>query len=228
MAQRTTSQQLAELGSLIADSTRAEVLCALMDGRAHTGAELARHAGVAPSTMSEHLSRLLDGGIVAVEAQGRHRYWRLASDDLALLLETLGATSISLDAPTAPAALRYARTCYDHLAGELAVELHDALLAQGHLVADDRGLDLTTSGYELLERLGADVATIRESRRLRARPCLDWTQRRHHLAGTAGAALLTAFLDQGWIRRGSQPRSIEVSRSGAKAFATLFDIGTVG
>jgi DNA-binding transcriptional ArsR family regulator len=218
--------QLAHIGALFADPTRAEILTALMDGRAHTGSELARHVGVAPSTTSEHLSRLLDAGMVTVEAQGRHRYYRLASPDVAELLETLGATQAinPPPPPKTPAGLAYARTCYDHLAGELAVAIYNQFHALGHLVEIDHHLQLTDSGIQLLEEIGVDVAAIRASTRPKARACLDWTQRRHHLAGAAGAHLLNTMLTNRWLTRGPRPRSIRVTQTGRQELTKRFQL----
>ena len=206
----TTSAGLARLGALLADETRAEILCALMDGRAHTGSELARHIGVAASTMSEHLSRLLDGDIITMEAQGRHRYWRLTDPRIAELLETLGATATAPTDPRAPSDLAHARTCYDHLAGQLAVDIYDQLVADKHLHLNGDRLDLTTSGYALFDSIGADTDAIRHATRTKARACLDWTQRRHHLAGAAGQVLLEALTANGWVKQGQRPRSIRI------------------
>jgi DNA-binding transcriptional ArsR family regulator len=222
-----TKTGLAAFGALVADPTRAEILATLMDGRAHTGSELARHVGVAASTASEHLSRLLDARMVAVQPQGRHRYWRLAGPEVAELLEALGAcTPVNLPAgPRAPAMLAYARTCYDHLAGQVAVGLYDRLLAAGHLATcDDHHLTVTTSGFELLAAIGADVEAITGSRRPKARACLDWTERRHHLAGTAGKVLLDALLANGWARRSRRSRSIGITESGRSALAAHFGL----
>jgi DNA-binding transcriptional ArsR family regulator len=216
--------QLSALGAVLADDTRAEILTLLMDGRAHTGSELARHVGVVPSTASEHLSRLLDAGLVGVEPQGRHRYFRLASRDVAELLETLGATPALTAAPrpAAPAALAFARTCYDHFAGELAVRLYDHLVAQAHLHDADEGLALTPSGLRLFDSIGIDIEAIKSSQRCSVRRCLDWTERRHHLAGAAGAALLDALLANRWVTQGSQARSLRVTNAGRKALTTIF------
>lgn len=221
-----TSASLARLGSLLADETRAEILCALMGGRAHTGSELSRHIGVAPSTISEHLSKLLDGDVVAVEAQGRHRYWRLADRRVAELLETLGAHATTPADPKAPAELTYARTCYDHLAGQLAVEIFDQLVADGHLAYDDGGghLVVTGSGFELLATIGVDTEAIRAATRTTARPCLDWTQRRHHLAGAAGQELLSALAANGWATPGPRPRSIRITETGRTEIPEAFGL----
>ena len=224
MATTATSAGIARFGALLADESRAEILCALMDGRAHTGSELSRHVGISASTTSEHLSKLLDAGTVAVEAQGRHRYWRLADPGVAELLEAIGASATHPADPRAPADLAYARTCYDHLAGRLAVTIYDRLLADDHLEDVDGQLRVTESGYDLLATIGADVGRIRTASRARARPCLDWTQRRHHLAGAAGKALLDALLANGWIKRGNRPRTIRITESGRARLAEAFGL----
>jgi DNA-binding transcriptional ArsR family regulator len=213
--------ELVRIGVLLADRTRAEILTALLDGRAHTGSELARHIGVSASTVSEHLAKLLDAGLVRVEAQGRHRYWRLAGSAVAELLETVGAATATVmpPPPRAPHHLAVARTCYDHLAGALAVAVFDRLVTDGHLVHAGSDLTLTAAGVERLSSLGAHVAVT--SRPL-ARPCLDWTERTHHLAGDGGRALLDAFFANGWLRRGHRPRSVELTTPGREAFASHF------
>lgn len=224
MADVTTATSMAQLGSLLADPSRSQILCALMDGRAHTGSELSRHIGVAASTISEHLSRLLDAGMVAVEAQGRHRYYRLAGADIAELLETLGASITTPASPKAPADLRYARTCYDHLAGELAVAIYDQLLLGGHLVEIDHHLMIEPSGLDLFAAVGVDTIAITNATRPKARSCLDWTQRRHHLAGAAGKELLIAFKANNWVRSGNRPRSIRLSETGRTEIAGNFGL----
>lgn len=218
------------MGALLGDRTRAGVLDALLDGRAHTVGELARHTGVSASTASEHLGRLLDGGLVAVEAQGRHRYYRLAGREVAELLESL-LLPASLLVPTAPcaaravrppAALAFARTCYDHLAGALAVSLHDHLLATGVLAADDRGLLLTDAGATAFSALDIDVDGLRGRSRPLLRTCLDWTERRHHLAGGLGAALLDALLERCWVVRQPGSRAVRLTLAGASGLSDHF------
>lgn len=220
----TTSAGIARLGSLLADETRAEILSALMSGRAHTGSELSRHVGVAPSTISEHLSKLLDADLIAVEAQGRHRYWRLADAEIAQLLETIGVHAATLADPKAPAALVHARTCYDHLAGEVAVGIYQQLHSAGHIADDDGHLTVSPAGFELFASVGVDVEAIKSSKRPKARSCLDWTQRRHHLAGAAGKELLIAFHTNGWVKNGDQPRSIRITETGRKQLSTAFNL----
>lgn len=223
----STSAGIARFGALLADESRAEILCALMDGRAHTGSELARHIGVAASTISEHLSKLLDADIVAVEAQGRHRYWRLADPGVAELLETLGATVTMPADPKAPADLAHIRTCYDHLAGELAVAIYQQLLTDNHLSDDNGCLTINPTGFKLLATVGANVDAINATKRPKARPCLDWTQRRHHLAGAAGKELLTAFTNNGWIRPGNRPRSIRITEVGRRTITHALGLTTL-
>lgn len=218
--------ELATIGTLIADRTRAEILCVLMDGRAHTGGELARHVDVSPSTASEHLSKLLDAALVCVEAQGRHRYFRLADQQTAEVLELLGAVStpITPSRSRTAARLSYARSCYDHLAGEVAANIYDHLIDTKFLTVDDGHAKLTDAGHVFFDGLGVDVDATLASKRPTARPCLDWTERRNHLAGSLGAALFDTMLARKWIRRGSQPRSIQVTPRGTDAFDQHFGL----
>ena len=221
---------LTHIGALLADQTRSSLLAVLMDGRARTGGELARQVGVAPSTASQHLSRLLDAGFVAVDAQGRHRYFRLAGPEIAELLESLGAVDLpspprDAGGPRAPSDLQYARSCYDHLAGQLGVRIYDHLLANGHLQRSDEHLTVTPSGRALLSELGVDFNAVRGASRPLARSCLDWTERRHHLAGAAGAALFQALLTRKWVVRGSRPRSVRITDAGQRGLDDLLNDG---
>jgi DNA-binding transcriptional ArsR family regulator len=202
------------------------MLARMLDGRAHTTSELARHCGVALSTASQHLGRLVDGGLVEVVAQGRHRYHRLAGPEVAAVLERLHGLAVAT-APVpvrAPAALRFARTCYDHLAGTVAVAVHDRLLALGALVVDDAGTRLGPSGETTVVDLGVPATAITGPKsspggRPLARPCLDWTERRPHLAGRLGGALLDAFVAQGWVARRPSSRAVDVTTTGRRALA---------
>ena len=220
--------QIAEVAALLADKSRAEILCVLMDGRAHTGGELARSVGISASTASEHLAKLQDSGLVAVAAQGRHRYFRLASADVARMIEALGAAPVAPHErrkPSAPSALLYARTCYDHLAGELAVRIYDQLVAGGDLVEHDDHVELTEAGGNRFGALGVDVEAARAVRRPTCRGCLDWTERRHHLAGSAASALLDALLDKKWLTRTATPRAIRVTEAGRIGIFEHFNLG---
>ncbi|MEU8383188.1 helix-turn-helix domain-containing protein [Streptosporangium sp. NPDC048865] len=230
----STPIPLAALAALLADDTRATFCLALLDGRAWSAGELARHAGVAPSTASEHLSQLVGGGLLAEERQGRHRYVRLAGPGVARLVEDLAAhaahtgpgTAVArpatLRAASAARALAGARTCYDHLAGRLGVTITDALTARG-LLRQDTGFALSDEGLAwFATELGARLPG--GGRRPVARPCLDWTERRHHLAGTAGAVLCATALERGWVSRIGSGRALKVTGAGHEALARLLGL----
>ncbi len=219
-----TAPQLAALASLVADETRASFCLALLDGRAWTAGELARHARVAPATASEHLDKLVGAGLLSETRQGRHRYVRLSGPPAAALIEQLSAygppppPARTLRAATVSAAMARGRTCYDHLAGGLGVALVDAL-ARDDLLTTGAGFALTGSGLTWLsDKLGADLPI---SPRPLARPCLDWTERRDHLAGRAGAVLCTTLLDRGWIARVGTGRAVRVTPAGGTALTAL-------
>lgn len=213
---------IAGIAALIGERARADALCALMSGMALTATELADEAGVTRQTMSAHLSRLVEAGLLAVEAQGRHRYFRLAGEDVASLLESLmgvayraGAVRVR-SSPREPA-LRRARVCYDHLAGELGVLLYENLARSGAFVFGSEGLSLTQRGRAMLARLGVDEAADGARRRPACRTCLDWSERRHHLAGAVGSALLERFIALGWARRADGTRAVTFTDSGERS-----------
>ncbi|HVV10366.1 helix-turn-helix domain-containing protein [Amycolatopsis sp.] len=194
---------LAEVAAVLADSSRATMCLALLDGRAWTVGELARAAGVGPSTASEHVARLRDSGFVAGVRQGRHSYVRLTDPRVAELIEHLVQHAERRPVRGLRASLRaerlaFARTCYDHLAGTLGVALREGMLSSGIIAVDD-GLALTPHGREVLTGLGVDIPA--RGRRPLLRDCLDWTERRDHLGGALPAALLTHAVDKGWLRR---------------------------
>jgi DNA-binding transcriptional ArsR family regulator len=210
---------LAAVGTALGSPARAGIVGALMGGTAHTARELADHVQVTPPTASEHLGRLLDAGVVVVEAQGRHRYYRLAGPEVAHAIEALlVAVPPPPERPRVPAAMAFARSCYDHLAGELGVRLCDRLVAE---TGDE--VDLTPEGRDLLAGWGVDLADRRNGSRDHrplVRTCLDWTQRRHHLAGAAGAGMLATFLDRGWLRRHpARRRELHLTAAGRTALA---------
>ena len=202
------------------------MLDALMDGDARPAGELARRAGVAPSTASEHLMRLVEGRLLVVEPRGRERRYRLASADVTEVLEALSrlgseAPVNSLRAAGRTEALRAARTCYDHLAGRFGVAVTEALVARDVLDIRDGSFALTDDGEVFLVNLGVDVAGARAHKRVFARACLDWSERRPHLAGALGAALADAALDQGWVRRRPNDRALRVTPKGAAELREL-------
>ncbi|MFJ8362628.1 ArsR/SmtB family transcription factor [Streptomyces sp. NPDC093984] len=225
-----TAAGLAGLAGLIADETRAACLLALLDGRAWTAGELARHAGVAASTLSEHLGKLVAGGLLAEERQGRHRYVRLADARVAQIVEDLAAQVTpdardgrprSLREASAGSAMARGRTCYDHLAGRLGIAVTDALTERG-LLRQDTGFALTDAGLAWFDTAG--IRLDRKGRRPLARACLDWTERRPHLAGVAGAALCRHALDAGWCVRIGSERAVKVTAKGEHALSQWLGI----
>ncbi|MFD6755365.1 MULTISPECIES: ArsR/SmtB family transcription factor [Micromonospora] len=220
----TSAADLAGLAALLADETRAGICLALLDGRSWTAGELAAHTGVAPSTATAHLHRLVAGGLLVERRQGRHRYVQLADASVAQLLEDLAARTEpgpartgSLRAVTASAALRRGRTCYDHLAGRLGVAVTDAMSGRG-LLERGSGFALTPAGLAwLADLVGWDPAQPRPGRRPLARGCLDWTERREHLGGLAGAKLCETFLDNRWVVRIGSGRAVRLTTAGHAA-----------
>lgn len=207
------------IAALIGDHARAEVLTALMSGMALTATELAVVAGVTKQTISSHLTKLVEARLLAVEAQGRHRYFRLADRDVAQLLESLMSVAFRTGAvrvrssPREPA-LRKARVCYDHLAGELGVHVYDQLVQAGALTLAADGVRITPAGRQLMLTLGIDIDPLSGKRRALCRSCLDWSERRHHLAGALGSALLVRFEQLGWARRARDSRVVIFSDAG--------------
>jgi DNA-binding transcriptional ArsR family regulator len=225
-----TAPALARLAGLLADETRAAFCLALLDGRAWTAGELARQAGVAASTASEHLDKLIGGGLLVERRQGRHRYVELAGPHAAQLVEELAAHLPPAQRPTglravsASAAMARGRTCYDHLAGRLGVAVTDALTRNGFVVQDN-GFAVTDAGLRWLAGpLGADPESLAPGRRPLARGCLDWTERRQHLAGTAGAIVWQRFLAQRWIVRVGSGRAVKPTPAGLTALHDLLGI----
>ena len=231
----------AETAALVGDPARANMLAALMDGRALTAAELARAAGITPQTASGHLARLTGAGLLAMERQGRHRYHRLASLDVARMLESIMSVAAGSGGPDgtgrrAPIvvgprdkALRRARTCYDHLAGQIAVAMTDRMLERGQVDFSADGGMLTERGVGFLRDIGVDIdalaeRTARRGGRIFCCPCLDWSERRSHIAGAVGAALCQACFTQGWLRRMDGTRAVSVTQAGQMALRQAFDL----
>lgn len=217
---------IARVAALLGDPARANMLTALMSGKALTAAELAQEAGVTPQTASSHLAKLESGQIVTLRRQGRHRYFTLSGPDIVEVLEALMGVANRVGhnrvrtGPKDPA-LRQARVCYDHLAGEMGVTLFNGLMARGLIAVDLNGVNLTSSGAVFADDFGIDVDALRQSRRPLCRECLDWSARQSHLAGSFGAALLDRFYDLGWARREKESRIVTFSPTGRQKFHDL-------
>jgi DNA-binding transcriptional ArsR family regulator len=224
---------IAMIASLVGDPARANMLTALMTGKALTATELAHQAGITPQTASSHLSKLDAGGLIEQEKQGRHRYYRLSDPDVALVLEGLeglAARAGHMRVRTGPKdpALRRARVCYDHLAGDLGVQMLESMKRQKLVRQLQHDIKLTTEGARFMaETLQIDADALAHPRRPLCKACLDWSERRHHLAGTLGAAMMTRFTELKWAARDSAPgsRVVNFSRGGEKRFQALFGNG---
>jgi DNA-binding transcriptional ArsR family regulator len=221
---------MAVVGALIGDPARANILAALMDGRALTATELACIAGVTPQTASGHLVKLAEANLLALEKQGRHRYYRHASPLVGRMLEGIMAVAAVQVPPRRRTVsrideqMRTARTCYDHIAGRLGVGMADALVERGHIVLAEDGGEVTESGAAFFKAFGVELATRRKSHRAFCRPCLDWSEWRSHIAGVVGAALCKRCLELGWIQRGRNTRALAISIKGRRGFAEAFGI----
>lgn len=225
----TIEADIAAVASLIGDPTRASMLAQLNAGRALTAGELARASGVAPATASEHLSRLSEGGLLAFTRQGRHRYYRLASPQVAELLEALSLLapqkSDALRAtPRVPPELRKARTCYDHIAGELGVGIADKLVEGGGLVFSGERGEVTAAGRRMLAPLDLPPAGPASARRTYCRACTDWSERRPHIAGVLGRHLLERSLELAWVRRRPAGRGLIVTVEGRAGYRSLLGL----
>jgi DNA-binding transcriptional ArsR family regulator len=228
----------AEIAALAGDPARASMLQALMGGRALTAGELADAAGIAAQTASGHLARMTAAGLVTFVRQGRHRYHRLASPAVALMMDSIMQVACDVHLPakrlvTGPRdeALRAARICYDHLAGELGVALADALIASGHADLSNEAGIVTDSGLALLNRLGIDAmvpTSGRRPQRALCRACLDWSERRPHFGGAVGAAICRHSIDNGWVRRCNGTRAVAITPKGRMVFRNEFGVQLAG
>lgn len=211
------------------DPARANILTALMDGRALTASELAEEAGVGLSTASGHLSKLTDGHLVRPRKQGRHKYFQLADAEVAHVLEALMGLATRQGAKrvrTGPrdAQMQQARVCYNHLAGRMGVQMYRSLLARGLLVEEGDRVTLTPKGAAFATEFGIDVAALAAARAPLCLSCLDWSERRNHLAGSLGRAMMTRMIDLGWARRDAQSRVVHITPKGVAGFAETFPV----
>lgn len=219
---------VSQVAAAIAEPARTRMLCALMDGHARTSTELASIAEVSASTASAHLTKLKELALVRLHVQGRHRYYSLADKRVAQALEALmviGQNAAPTFSPRTPDRLQFARTCYDHMAGTLAVRLHDRLLEAGWLIdVDGQGYRLSESGEALFESMGVDVQALAAQRRRFACPCLDWSMRRPHLGGALGAALLQLAIKRKWVVQDLDSRALGLTAGGRREMAGRFGV----
>ena len=219
---------LVEVAALVGDTARATILAALMGGQALTGSELAYLARVSRPTASEHLVKLTQARLVSVTRQGRYRYYRIASPLVARMIESIIAVA-AIEVPSRyqprsiqDDALRFARTCYDHLAGQVGVAITDALVANGHIVLGEDGGEVTTAGARFLTGFGADLRP--RGRRIFCRPCLDWSERRYHVAGLVGAQIWRRCLELGWLTRQRDTRALRLTAAGKAGLLDTFGV----
>lgn len=218
-----------EVASLLGETSRATILMSLMDGRSHTASELAFMASITPQTASFHLSKLIEGNLVKVEKHGRHRYFQLANGEAARILESLISISPlpevrSLKQSSQLKLLREARTCYDHLAGKLGVDLTESMLTAGYLEKETREFVVTPKGKQFFTDYGINLSELKRKRRSFSHACLDWSERRDHLAGALGHGLLTHFFELGWIVQVPSIRALKVTDKGKVGFIQDFNI----
>lgn len=220
---------IARIAALIGDPARANMLTALMSGKALTATELAEEAGVTVQTASTHLSKLDQGGLLRLRKQGRHKYFSLANDHVAHVLEGLMGLAVgsghvrSRIGPKEPA-LRKARVCYSHLAGDMGIQLFDSLVKHRYLRTQGGTLDLSKAGRAFVSKFGIDIADLASRKAPLCLECLDWSERRSHLAGSLGRAFLGCFEEKGWAKRERGTRIVRFSPSGEKAFTRIFPI----
>lgn len=220
---------IAEAAALIGDPARANMLSALKDDDVLSATELAQVAGVAPSTASEHLSKLLTAGMVFVERKGRHRYFRLASAEVADALEVLEALAENIAPRHRPmsakaAKIRFARSCYDHLAGHLGVRLAQAFVHLGYIHQTERNFDISLKGARAMLSLGIDLKALKAGHRRLLRPCPDWSEGHAHLGGSLGAKIFEKFCERGWLERRNTDRTVTVTANGRAQFRERFNV----
>ena len=226
-----TGPIIAEIAALVGDPARATMVSALLDGRARSASELASVARITPQTASTHLAKLTEASVLSVVRNGRHRYFRLASPTVAEMIDGIVAVALEKRPRYRPLsrqarALSAARICYDHLAGRLSVDLTESFAAREYLVLDDEVAEVTTAGIRFLTEFGIELPTLRSTRRHFCRLCLDWTERRPHIAGAVGVAITTRCFDLGWIERMKRSHAVIVTPLGRRGFQRTFGIDT--
>ncbi len=220
--------QFSQIASLIGDPVRAKILWALLDGRAYTATELAVYADTTPQNISMHLNKLVNADLLSVESQGRHRYYNYSRADVPYAIEAIASlipgNGLTVNKLAEDKPVRYCRSCYDHLAGKVGVLLTDGLLKQQFIYKQDNSFEVSPEGETWFNSLSIDVDLLKKQKRSFARPCLDWSERKHHLAGSLGAALLNRMITDGWVRKEKGSRTMIVTRKGEQAFFDHFKI----
>jgi DNA-binding transcriptional ArsR family regulator len=224
-----TGPMIAEIAALVGDPARATIVSALLDGRHLTASELAAAARITAQTASTHLAKLTEAGLLSMVRNGRHRYFQLASPTVTDMIDGIVAVALEKRPRYHPLsrqaqALDAARICYGHLAGRLSVDLTDAFVARGYLVVDDEAAEITASGARFLTRFGIELPALRLARRHFCRLCLDWTERRPHIAGAVGAAITRRYFDLGWLERTKRSQAITVTASGRRGLRDTFGL----
>ncbi|PAE98197.1 ArsR/SmtB family transcription factor [Shouchella clausii] len=220
---------VAIVASLVSEPSRAAILTALLDGRFHPASELAYMAGIKPQTASFHLAKMVDADVIAVEKQGRHRYYGIQDPEIAKIMESLLSIAPpqkikSFNQASQDKAIRSARTCYDHLAGALGVKVTDSLLNMNVIREDKDGFVVTESGEEFFQAFQINLKKVRKKRRSFSHKCLDWSERRHHLAGALGNALLEKFIELNWVQRLPKTRAIQITDEGKQGLKETFSL----
>ena len=224
-----TGPIIAEIAALVGDPARATIVSALLDGRALSASELALAAGITPQTASTHLAKLTGAGLLSVVRDGRHRHFRLASPTVADMIDGIVAVALQQRPRYRPLsrqarALSAARICFDHLAGRLSVDLTDAFIARDYIALDDEAAEVTPAGSRFFTEFGIALPTLRSTRRHFCRLCLDWTERRPHIAGAVGAAITTRYFELGWVERTERSHAVVVTPSGRRGFQQAFGV----
>jgi DNA-binding transcriptional ArsR family regulator len=227
----SNAPQIAEVAALVGDPARANMLCALLGGRALTATELAFAGGVSPQTTSGHLGKLFAARLVVLMKQGRHRYYRLAGPQVGQMLESIMNVALTGPPRFQPKSklddkLRHARTCYDHIAGVVGVGLAECMTEREFVVLGDEAGEVMPSGMEFLSKLGVDLSLAHAKRRVFCRPCLDWTERRSHIGGAVGAALAQRCFELKWIERVRESRALNITPAGRRGLLEFFALST--
>jgi DNA-binding transcriptional ArsR family regulator len=218
------ANSITRIAGLIGEPGRIRMLTMMLDGRRHSASELAIGADVSAQTASSHLGKLLQGGLIVSERRGRQRLFQLKTTEVAVAIEALGALATESRPASAMPELRFARTCYDHLAGALSIAMRHDLLRRGALRNQQEDFVLTHEGERFLQKLGIDAAPLRALRRSFARKCLDWTERHHHVGGAVGAALLGRFFEMKWVARMRDSRAVRITEEGERQFERMFGV----